>query len=232
MIRSIIFNLFLLAWTICLSILCLPILFWPRKISLYAVKLWAWGVIFAARWITGIQYEIRGQKNIPATPVIFAAKHQSAWDTIIFLILHRDPAYIFKRELFFLPFYGWYLHKFVHVPVNRKSGSRALKKMLHAAGKIIANGRSLIIFPQGTRTKPGEQKPYLSGVVALSKSLVVPTVPVAITSGDCWPKNSWIKKPGTIIIEYLPAMPPCHDKITFLKNLEYAIEGKMQELQN
>jgi 1-acyl-sn-glycerol-3-phosphate acyltransferase len=174
---------------------------------------------------------VRGDLSLLRQPVIVACKHQSAWDTFIFYLLARDPAYVMKKELMLIPVYGWLARKQRMIPIDRKAGAGALRGLLRAAEAALAERRQIIIFPQGTRVAPGASAPYQSGVAALYGRLGCPVVPVALNSGCFWPRRSFIKYPGRIVLELLPPIAPGLPKAKFMAELERGIETATARLE-
>lgn len=229
-LRSFIFNLCFIAWAFLASLIFAPLFLLGPRAAQMSGRPWAKGALFLARVICGIRHEIRGMEHMPRGPVIVASKHQSAWDTIIFLVLLERPAYVLKRELLRLPFWGWYLWRMQMIAIDRTAGASSIKHMLRQAKAALADHRPIVIYPEGTRTRPGAPPHYHPGVVALYQSLGVPVVPVALNSGVYWGKNAFFKKPGTIVIEFLPPLPPGLDKKEFQRRLESEIETASQRL--
>lgn len=228
LIRSALFNPAFYLWTVLCLVACLPCLALPSGCTVRAQTFWAEGVLWLLRRIAGIELEIRGSP--PAGAVLIASKHQSAWDTLIWHVIVRDPALVMKKELLAIPLYGWYCRKSRMIPVDREGGPRALKEMLRAAAAAADEGRPIIIFPEGTRTAPGRRLPYLPGVVALYRHLGIETVPVAVNSGLHWPRRSFRKRPGRIVLTYLEPIPPGLDRKTFMAELEQRIEAGTEAL--
>ena len=185
------------------------------------------------RRIMGIEYEVRGRDNLPtARPFIVASKHQSAWDTLIYNVIILDCAYVVKHELFRFPFFGWFLWRIGMIGINRSGGADTIKYLVTACKKRLADGRSIIIFPQGTRTAPQSQEPYLPGVSALYTQCAAPVVPAALNSGIFWPRRTFRKCPGKIIVEFLPAIDPGLPRREFAARLEESIERKTARLES
>lgn len=229
-LRALLFNLvFFGSGTLFLS-LALPAMLMPRRITIRVGEIWFSFVLTALRLICGISHEIRGRENIPDTRCIIAAKHQSAWDTLAFLTFLDDAAYVIKQELTRIPVYGWLLIKAAMVPVDRDAGAKALRNMVQTARSRLADGRNIVIFPEGTRTAPGERRAYLPGVAALYSQLAVPVVPVALNSGLFWPRRGFLKRPGHIVVEILPPIPPGLPRRDFMLRLESAIEEASAQL--
>lgn len=231
-VRSLIFNI--LAYSIILFgciVTCLVGFFVPKK------WIWAWwndGLLVISRkllkFICGLEIEIRGKEHIENRVAIYASKHQSAMETYYLTSYIKKATYIFKKELTHIPFFGWAIWFYGSVPVNRKGGSAAMKEMLSHAKRLLKIGCSIIIFPEGTRTKPGAKTEYKSGVAFLYQNTDVDIIPVAINSGFFWRKNSFLRYPGKIIFEFLGPMPKGLDKKEFMVCLQKCIEDKCAEL--
>jgi 1-acyl-sn-glycerol-3-phosphate acyltransferase len=231
-IRSIAFNIAFFAWAFISAIMFIPFFVISSRASLNAGKPWADFSLLLARIFCGIKYEVRGRENIQNTPVIYASKHQSAWDTIIFLNLFPNVAYVLKKELLRLPFWGWYLWRMKMIAIDRSAGSSSIKQIIRDGKAALAEGRPIVIFPEGTRKKLGETPDYQSGITALYSSLATTVVPVALNSGVYWGKNAFFKTPGTIIIEFLPPIPPGLTKKEFIERLQNDIETASNNLIN
>ena len=160
------------------------------------------------RIIAGVHSEIRNREHRPTGPAIVASKHQSEWEAHVFLHELDDPAYVIKKELSYVPGYGWFSAKVNMIFVDREGGGKSLRGLVRGAKKAVARGRPVVIFPEGTRVLPGEKLPYRPGVAALYGALGVPVVPVVLNSGMHWPKGSFRRYPGTIVMQYLPPIPP------------------------
>ena len=174
--------------------------------------------------VAGIDYEIRGAEKIPRGPVIVAAKHQSAWETFALLPLFDNPTFIIKRELQWIPIFGWFTIKGRMVPVKRGAGSQALADMIERARIELSRNRQLVIFPEGTRRAPGAEPRYKYGVAQLYAAEGVPCMPIALNSGLFWPRRSLRRNPGTVLVEVLDPIPPGLDKDGFLERLQNEIE--------
>ena len=224
----------------CLSSFFIPVIFLipsfllkSSKLVDYGAKIWTKTIVFSLKIICGIKYQIINQHNIPNSPCIFACKHQSMWETIIMhLIIHR-PVYVYKTELLKIPFYGWFLNVMSGIKVNRKGGINSLKYVLQQAKSYLQKQQSIVIFPQGTRVPVSgstQQYPYQSGIISLYQNCNVSVVPVALNSGLFWPKKLFQQKPGTISINFLPAIPSGLSKKDFIQTLTKQIEEKSQQL--
>lgn len=229
-LRSTLFNVFLVLWTAIIGIVGIPFLLFSNTSACWVGKIWALVTIATLRSCCGIRYEIRGKEHLPETPYIIASKHQSAWETIIFLSILPKPAYVLKRELLFLPIYGQCVARMGMIAIDRSKGTYALKSLLKQAHKLLEKKRPIVIFPEGTRTQPGETQKYQHGIAALYSQQMAPVVPVALNSGIYWPKHSYKKYPGVITIQFLPPIYPGLTREVFMANLENAIETASRKL--
>jgi 1-acyl-sn-glycerol-3-phosphate acyltransferase len=222
-LRSLLFNVLFSVWTAIVLIACLPMLM-PASATIRAGRVWAKVSLAMLAAICGLRHEIRGLANLPSGPCMIASKHQSAWDTLIFPLLVDGPAYVYKRELRWIPLFGWYLTRAGCIPIDRAGGPKALRHMIEHARASLALGHKVIIFPEGTRVAPGDHRPYHPGVAALYGQLAVPVAPVAVNSGLYWGRRSFRKRPGTIILEILPPIAPGMRRREFAAELERRIE--------
>ena len=216
-------SLLFLAWFAALSLL-MSLTLWPllvsRTATVWLSRTWARATLWGLKVFAGIGFEVRGTP--PTGPVLVASKHMSMWDTLaLFLVLDR-PSIVLKRELLYIPFYGWFLWRAAAIPIDRSAGASALRKMSQAARQALAEGRPVLIFPEGTRKKPGAAPDYKPGVAGLYGMLDVACVPVALNSGVYW--TSFFKYPGTITLEFLEVIPPGLKRGDFMALLEKRIE--------
>ncbi len=229
--RALLFNLCFFGLTVLVCLAYLPLMLLPWRVLSGAVRLWSVMVLWLLRVVVGIRHQVRGAANLPPPPMIIAAKHQSAWETIAFGALLRDPAFVFKSELLWIPVWGWLAWRTGQIRVDRRAGAKALKRMAAAARIAVAERRPIIIFPEGTRTPPGQAGRYLPGVAALYQALQVPVVPVALNSGRFWGRRSFRKRPGVITVEYLDPIPPGLGRKAFMRQLEHRIETATRRLE-
>jgi len=229
-LRAALFQLCFYLWGAGLVVLFTPALLGPRQGSVFGMRLFGHGTVWLLRVIVGIHVEVRGREHVPKGGCIVAAKHQSAFDTLIYHPLLGDPAIVMKRELLWIPLYGLHSLKARMIPVDRLGGPSALKTMVRLGRAAIELGRPVVIFPQGTRVAPGAQAPYQPGLAALYSQLGVPVVPVATNSGICWPRRSFAKHAGTIVVEFLPPIPPGLPRKQFSARAEAAIEAASNRL--
>ena len=231
MIRSLLFNFFYVLWTLFVCIVFLPVIFLPQKLILLVVgQIWARGLYFFLRLCCNLKLDLKGIKNIPKTPAIFASKHQSALETFMFHLLINKPVFVLKKELLNLPFFGFYLKRMGMIAIDRDGGIKSLKLLLKQVQEKIKQGYSIVIFPEGTRTLPGQNVEYNPGIIALYNLKVAPVIPVALNTGVYWPKNSFLKKPGKFTIEFLEPSLEGLEKQEFLDQLKERIETKSAAL--
>jgi 1-acyl-sn-glycerol-3-phosphate acyltransferase len=231
LLRAILYNLAFLLWTLILGVLASPLfLLAPRRVMARFGRFWARASLEILGWTVGLRHEVRGRENLPTGPAILALKHQSAWDTLFIACLVKDPAIVAKRELLLIPIFGWYLWRAGVIPIDRKAGASALRSIIARAKAATAQGRSIAIFPEGTRIAIGKRVPYQPGVAALYAQLGLPLVPVALNSGLFWPRNSFRKLPGRITLEILPPIPAGLDRRKVLAVLADRIETATDRL--
>lgn len=230
-IRSIFFNLVLYTGTLIMFIVFIPTLFLPCKAAGCFPRTWSYIMPRLLFLICGVRLNVKGMENLPReNGYIVASKHQSALETIIFHALVPNVFYVLKRELMFIPMAGVYFLKTGCIPIDRKGGTKTMRKMLKSVQKRLSEKMNLIIFPEGTRTKPGTKKSYTPGVAFLYEQCNVPVVPVALNTGYCWPKNQIKKYPGLVTIEFLPPIEPGMNKRMFLDELYKRIETAQDQL--
>lgn len=227
-IRSIIFNFFFFFGSLFLSIALLWTLLLPRRVcTLLISKIYAGYVSFIEKHIMGITLELRGLENLPKDSLyIIAAKHQSAFETLIlpYMAVLKYPTIVLKKELTYIPLWGWYPLRMGFIAIDRGSGSVAIRSIVRGSKRSVAEGRPIVIFPEGTRTKVGETKKYKVGIAKIYHDLGVPVVPMALNSGLYWGKNSFFKKSGKVIFEFLPPIEPGLEQKEFMHKLELELE--------
>lgn len=229
-LRSLFFNVGWYVGTAAIAIVGLPLLLAPRR----AVIAWAdFWIVFCLWWLRvtcRITHRVRGLENRPAGPVILACKHQSSWETLAFHRIFPSAATVLKRELVFIPVVGWAMARAGNIAVERGEGAKALRSLLRQARETVAESRSILIYPEGTRTPVGSTKPYHAGIAAVYRQLGIPVVPVALNSGLFWGRRKFVKRPGLIEVEVLPAIPPGLDRATFMATLQERIETATRRL--
>lgn len=201
-----------------------------ERLAIGYARLWARTILFLLRALAGIRVEVRGRANIPLGAALVAAKHQSAFETLALFPILPAPTLVMKSELRRIPLFGRFAEIAGMIEVDRAKGSTALRDMVHRCREEAAKGRQIVIFPEGTRRPPGAEPAYQPGIALLYKGLGLPTVPVALNSGLYWPRRSFLKYPGTIVIEFLPPVESGLDSRAFLARLEAAIEAASDRL--
>jgi 1-acyl-sn-glycerol-3-phosphate acyltransferase len=224
-LRSLAFNVGWYVGSTILAIVGLPILLMSQRYVVAWSLFWIDCCLGWLRLTCRLTHRISGLENVPTGPVIFACKHQSSWETLAFSKLFPNSAIVLKRELLFIPIVGWAMARVGNIAVERGDGAAALRSLVRQAKVAIADGRSILIFPEGTRTPVGSQRAYHVGTAALYRQLGVPVVPVALNSGLFWGRRQFIKWPGVIDVEVLPAIPPGLGREALMATLRESIEG-------
>ena len=227
-LRSIVFNIFFFAGSFFWCVVLLPTLLLPQeKCTKIVSTIYGGYITLIEKYILGLKLEIKGFENIPKTGAyIIAAKHQSAYETLKLPYMKSlgYPAIILKKELTYIPIYGWYFWGMGQIAIDRGSAKESLDSIVKGCQKNLSAGRSVIIFPQGTRTAVGAQKPYKAGIAKVYRDTNALIVPMALNSGLFWGRNSFFKKSGTVTFEFLPPIPPGLPPLQMMEQLEKAIE--------
>ncbi len=231
LIRSVLFNIAFYLLTTILAIGGLPTILFGRRAILELARVWGRATLWLLDAICGMKVEFRGVENLRQQHgCIIASKHQSAWETVALVTQVEDFTYILKRELIFIPLFGQYLKLSNQIAINRKSRSAALRDLVQQAGAAIAEGRAIFIFPEGTRRPAGAPPLYKSGVSHLYAAAKAPCVPVALNSGLFWPRRTVLRRPGTVLVEFLPVIPAGLKTSEFARVLQDRIETATQGL--
>lgn len=233
-LRALIFLVFqalsLCVWAI-LFVLIGPFLPFRRRYRL-AMR-WPQMVILAARIILGIQYQIKGIENLPDGPAILLSKHESAWETLFYpAVFARELCFVFKRELLFIPFFGWGIALLRMIAIDRGRGDHAFAQILKKSDVVLRKeGRWMVFFPEGTRVLPGHYRRFKTGGARLAIATNTPVIPIAMNSGDLWPRKSFLKKPGMITVSIGPALlPEGEDPNTLTAKAEGWISQEMKTI--
>jgi len=230
-LRSLLFNVAFIVWTALMCVGLMWMLLLPRPQMMAVVRWYLSSIAWMERAFLGLRYEVRGLENVPAQgSYIIAAKHQSAWETMKLHLIFGDPAVILKRELTWIPTWGWYAKKSRMIAIDRGARGRALASLIENSKPVAAEGRPIVIFPQGTRVAPGAYRNYRIGAGVLYDELKLPVVPVALNAGLYWPRRSFLKKPGTIVVEILPPIPPGLPRAQMMQELETRLEEATDRL--
>lgn len=234
LVRQILFNVVFYGFTFLFCLLGLPSLILPRPLY-FKILLWYFRTVFLIeKYVLGLTYEVRGQEHLPSGgDYIIAAKHYSAYETMKLHILFPDPAIIMKRELKKIPLWGWHATKSDMIFIDRGSKDVAMRSIIDGALRMKSLGRPIIIFPQGTRVNVSDtiqNRPYKFGIMRMYEAVNLPIIPLAMNSGVYWGKDAFLKKPGTVIFEFLPAIPAGTDPQIAFTHLRDAIESQSNAL--
>ena len=225
-LRTVAYTAYLSVALVVMGIACMPVMLFGRSLTRKTVQAWSRLALFGLKTIGGISYKIEGLENLPTGGALIASNHQSMWETIALYALAPKPAMIFKKELLRIPIYGWYAIRAGNICVDRKGGAKALRAMAREARERAEAGEQIIIFPEGTRTKPGIDAEYKPGIALLYKELEIECLPVALNTGTCWPAKGIIRYPGTMVVEFLPRIQPGLSRKAFMKTLHDRIETR------
>ncbi len=229
-LRSLLFVAWFYAISIPLAIGYSVMLLLPRRAMMWGLRVWARLVSFGLRTIAGVAIEVRGRQHMPTGAALIAAKHQGMFDTIGPFLFLPDACVVLKKELLAIPFYGWEARRAGMIPIDRGAHAKALKAMLRAAREALKEPRQIIIYPEGTRRAPGAPPDYKPGVAALYRDLALPCTPMATNSGVHWPAHGVLRRPGTIVFEFLPPIPPGLKREVFMAELQDRIETASNRL--
>jgi 1-acyl-sn-glycerol-3-phosphate acyltransferase len=228
-LRTVIFFIGWTIFTLIVGVVGIPTMLhhkWCQKLS----SGWAGLTLWWIRVACGVRTQYEGTEHVEGAKIV-ASKHQSAWDTMALQWHLPAPVFVLKRELYWVPIFGWYLARCGQIAINRSAGEEAFAQVQRQAPKYIAEGRPVVMFPEGTRVRIGDHKRYRTGVARLSEALQLPVVPAALNAGLFWPKTSLVKKPGTATMKFLPAIqPPGEDRAEWMVQLEQVIEGETHAL--
>ena len=227
--RSILFLTLFYAWGVLWVLLILPLLVCPRRWVVRSWRPWSLGIMVLLRVICGIRVEVRGRQFIPRGRALIAPKHQSMFDVFAQFAWLPDSCFVTKRELMWIPLFGWYARKARMIEVDRAGHAAALRKMVAEAGERFADERQLVIFPEGHRGEPGVAGDYKPGIAALYREIDVEVIPVATNAGVHWPRRGLLS-PGTIVFEYLEPIPPGLKRAEFMRILQDRIEAASMAL--
>ncbi len=232
-LRSALFNLLFFTLTPLFSLLLLIARLAGRNPAWAVARAWSGTILQLARLICGIKVVVEGREHFPDTPCVVVAKHQSALETIAMPLLVPPYVWVLKRILLHIPLFGWALWAIDTIAINRGTPRQALKQLL-TEGQQRLQTRWVVIFPEGSRSKPGEKLPYRPGGVILAQKAKVPLLPLALNSGRCWPKRGFIKRPGTVTFRFLPLIDAetvaGSSRDALLQQIEQQIETACAEL--
>jgi 1-acyl-sn-glycerol-3-phosphate acyltransferase len=203
----------------------------PRMLRYRIISGWSRLIVWLARVILGIEWRVEGRENLPSRPAVILAKHQSAWETLAFQHIFPPQVHVLKRELLWIPFFGWGLALMSPIAIDRRRGVAALRAIAKRGQKRLEQGFWVVVFPEGTRVAPGESRDYQPGGAWLAAASGAPVVPVAHNAGLCWPRNAFLKRPGTITIRIGPSIDPRNrDPLTINAMVKEWIEEQQKAL--
>lgn len=224
-LRSLVFTLWLYLSMLVFAVGLSPALLMPHRFAMGVIRMWAGFILFGLRWICGVRVEVRGLEHRPAGAALIASKHQGMLDVIAPFTFLDDACFVMKKELKPLPFFGWFAWKTGMIAVDRAAHAKALKDMVRQARDRLAEDRQILIFPEGTRTTPGEPGDYKPGVAALYRDLQGPCWPVATNSGAHWPAHGFRRRPGLVVYQFLDPIPAGLKRAEFMAQLEARVEA-------
>ena len=228
-------NMFAVLWTLWTAVFGLVligviVLGSQPKMVRSCTRIWARGVIFLLKWIVGITHQIEGLDNLPSEPCLIVSNHQSAWETITYLLFFPEVAIITKIELLKIPIFGAFLKRSPMIPIDRDAGTKALRQMVEEGQLALEQGRSILIFPEGTRQAPGTPIEFKRGVELLYSKLNSPLLPVAMNSGLFWLPGNQTKRAGVIRVSILPAIPAGQKPQEAIKAAEQQVQAALDKI--
>ena len=229
-LRSLVFNVLFYLVMAFWFILAIPTFVLPKSTTFWIARQWAHNSEWLMRVVCNIHIEYRGVEKIPTGPLIVASKHQSMWETFTLMRFFDEPLYIYKRELARIPLFGWYLVKTQMIGIDRDAGARALITMAKRAREEVLRGRQLIIFPEGTRRPVGAPRSYKTGIAQIYTDSGAPCIPVALNSGLFWPRRTFLRYPGTLVVEFHDVLPPGLKRRDFIAQISATIETATDRL--
>jgi 1-acyl-sn-glycerol-3-phosphate acyltransferase len=225
LLRSILFTILFYLNVVLHLLIAMPAAAVSPQAVIGVAKQWGRVNLWLLRNVCGLGVEWRGLEKIPPGGLIVASKHQSAWETFALLTILEDPIFVLKRELMWIPVFGWCMRKAGMIPVDRGAGRAALSGMTERVRNSLADGRQIIIFPEGTRRPPGAPPKYKVGVAFVYEDCAAPCVPIALNSGLYWPRRRLLRFPGKVRVEVLDPIPPGLDRRAFFTDLEQTLEA-------
>lgn len=233
LLRSLVYLLVQLVVTPLYSVIALLTFPFPPLTRYRIISGWARLMVWFATYICGIRYRVHGAENIPAEPCIVLAKHESAWETLVFQVILPPQVWVLKRELLWVPFFGWGLAMLSPIAIDRRDGRRALRQTLEQGRQRLLQGFSIVVFPEGTRSAPGVRGIYQAGGAWLAIQSGARILPIAHNAGDHWPRNSFIKRPGMITISIgVPLRAEGEKASELMQRVEAWIEDEMQRIRH
>jgi 1-acyl-sn-glycerol-3-phosphate acyltransferase len=230
LLRSILFVIWFYGTMAFWGLLYMPaVLMGHEKYIWHSMRGWGKATLWGLKWIVGATVKFEGLEHVPKGPALIASKHQATLDTVLPVLFVSEPVFVVKKELIKMPIFGFYM-KVGMIPVDREAGAKALKDMLRASRNAIAKGRQIVIYPEGTRQELDAAPDYKPGIVAMYRDLNLPVTPMALNTGLVWNPSGIIRRPGTVTVRFLPAIPAGLPREQFMAELEKTIESESQAL--
>ncbi len=229
-LRSILFVALFYVWSVIVAVGLSPFLLGPRSWAMELMRVWARGIIWLLRVVCDVKVEVRGKEHMPKGAALVAPKHHCMFDVFAQFAFLPDACFVMKKELTWIPFFSWWGMRAKMIVVDRAGHSTALRKLIRDSKERFAENRQLLIFPEGTRSVPGAPADYKPGIAALYREIDVPVHPVATNAGVHWPKHGFMRKPGTIVFEYLEPIAPGLKRAEFMRLLQDRIETASTKL--
>ncbi|MDP3745562.1 MAG: lysophospholipid acyltransferase family protein [Phenylobacterium sp.] len=223
-LRSFVFVALFYLWSVFVAVGLSPVLFGPRRWTMALIGMWGKGIVWLLEVCCDVRVDVRGKEHMPKGAALVASKHQCMFDVFAQFAWLPDACFVTKKELMWIPFFSWWARRAQMIVVNREGHATALRKLMRDSKERFVDDRQLLIFPEGTRMAPGAPPDYKPGVAALYRELDVPVHPVATNSGVHWPKHGFIRRPGTIVFEYLEPIMPGLKRAEFMRLLQDRIE--------
>ncbi|HWU97080.1 MAG TPA: lysophospholipid acyltransferase family protein [Oxalicibacterium sp.] len=230
LLRSLLFALIMLIVTPIWALICFLVAPFPYTTRYYVTSRWNVFIIWLAKVLCGIRYQIKGYENLPDAPVILLSKHQSAWETIFLLCnMPRPLVFVLKRSLIYIPLFGWALALLRMIAIDRNNGRDAFAQVARDGAQRLQDGQWIIMFPEGTRIPVGQRGKYKVGGTRLAVETNTLIVPIALNAGECWPRNAFIKRPGLITVSIgKPISPEGRTAVDLMQEVENWIESEMR----
>lgn len=229
LLRSVVFVIWFYGTMAFWGLLYMPaVLLGHDRFIWHSMRGWGKATVWGLRWIVGAKVVFEGLEHVPKGPALIASKHQATLDTVLPVLFVSEPVFVVKKELIKMPVFGFYMKRMI--PVDRDAGATALKNMLRASRAAIAKGRQIVIYPEGTRQELNAPPDYKPGIVAMYRDLNLPVTPMALNTGLVWKPSGIIRRPGTVVVKFLPPIPPGLPREDFMRELENTIETESQAL--
>ena len=230
--RSVLFNVVMWLSVMIYAPLMLPTALLPFPARYHLIRQWARFQVFLLKVLCGLDYRVEGREHLPAGAAIIMSKHQSAWETIVFQEIFPAQTWVLKRELMWIPLFGWALALLRPIAIDRGAGRKAIEQVIAQGRERLQSGIWVVVFPEGTRVAPGARRRYGIGGAVLAAATGYPVVPVAHNAGSFWPRRGFLKRPGTIRVVIGPAIDPRGRKAEeIIRQTEEWIENAMMELE-